>query len=96
MHCGETVLQPRVYKSSEEMAPIGIQQDIWVTVARGEVANLKTTANVQEPLIAPLTRHTDMVKLPPSRPNSLLDRVQPIKNFHPSSLPPIPRKEARP
>jgi D-alanyl-D-alanine carboxypeptidase (penicillin-binding protein 5/6) len=51
---GETVLQPRVYKSAEEMAAVGILQDIWVTVPRGEAANLKSTAHVQEPLIAPL------------------------------------------
>jgi len=51
---GETVLKPRVYKSSEEMAAVGILQDIWVTVPRGEAANLKSTAHVQEPLIAPL------------------------------------------
>jgi D-alanyl-D-alanine carboxypeptidase (penicillin-binding protein 5/6) len=51
---GETVLKPRVYKSGEEMAAVGILQDIWVTVPRGEAANLKSTAHVQEPLIAPL------------------------------------------
>jgi serine-type D-Ala-D-Ala carboxypeptidase (penicillin-binding protein 5/6) len=60
---GETVLKPRVYKSSEEMAPIGIQQDIWVTVARGEVANLKSTAKVLEPLIAPLAANKSVGEL---------------------------------
>jgi D-alanyl-D-alanine carboxypeptidase (penicillin-binding protein 5/6) len=51
---GEAILKPRVYKSADNLAPIGIQQDIYVTVGRGEAANLKTTANVQEPLTAPL------------------------------------------
>jgi D-alanyl-D-alanine carboxypeptidase (penicillin-binding protein 5/6) len=51
---GDAILKPRVYKSSEEMASVGILQDIWVTVPRGEAANLKSTAHVQEPLIAPL------------------------------------------
>ena len=51
---GEAILKPRVYKSSEDLAPVGILQDIWVTVPRGEAANLKSTAHVQEPLIAPL------------------------------------------
>ena len=51
---GDVILKPRVYKSDEENPPIGIRQDIVVVVGRGEAANLKTTANVQEPLIAPL------------------------------------------
>jgi hypothetical protein len=48
-----------------------------------------------QPLIPPLPGHTNMVKLPPPRPNSLLDRVQPIKNFHPSSLPPRPEERSQ-
>jgi D-alanyl-D-alanine carboxypeptidase (penicillin-binding protein 5/6) len=51
---GETVLAPRVYKSDEETAPVGVRQDVTVVVGRGEAAKLKTTATLQEPLIAPL------------------------------------------
>lgn len=51
---GETILKPRVYKSDEETAPVGIRQDIVVVVGRGEAAKLKTTATLKEPLIAPL------------------------------------------
>jgi D-alanyl-D-alanine carboxypeptidase (penicillin-binding protein 5/6) len=51
---GDTILKPRVYKSDEETPPIGVRQDIVVVVGRGEAANLKTTAHVKEPLIAPL------------------------------------------
>jgi D-alanyl-D-alanine carboxypeptidase (penicillin-binding protein 5/6) len=53
---GETVLKPRVYKSADEIAAIGPANDVYVTVARGEAAQLKTAASVKEPLIAPLTR----------------------------------------
>jgi D-alanyl-D-alanine carboxypeptidase (penicillin-binding protein 5/6) len=52
---GETVLKPRVYKSKAEMIAVVPRRDIYVTVPRGEAQNLKTTANIQEPLIAPLT-----------------------------------------
>ena len=51
---GEAVLKPRVYKSEEETVPVGIQKDIVLTLGRGEIANLKSTATVKEPLIAPL------------------------------------------
>jgi D-alanyl-D-alanine carboxypeptidase (penicillin-binding protein 5/6) len=51
---GETILSPHVYKSAVENPPIGILQDIVVVVGRGEAANLKTSATVTEPLIAPL------------------------------------------
>ena len=51
---GDTILKPHVYKSAEENPAVGILQDIVVVVGRGEAANLKTTATVTEPLIAPL------------------------------------------
>jgi D-alanyl-D-alanine carboxypeptidase (penicillin-binding protein 5/6) len=51
---GETVLKPRVWMSSEEFAAVGPLQDIVLTVPRGEAASLKTTAKVNEPLMAPL------------------------------------------
>jgi D-alanyl-D-alanine carboxypeptidase (penicillin-binding protein 5/6) len=52
---GETVLKPRVYKSASEFAAIGVPDDVYATVARGEAASLKTSAHLStEPLIAPL------------------------------------------
>jgi D-alanyl-D-alanine carboxypeptidase (penicillin-binding protein 5/6) len=51
---GDTILTPQVYKSAVENPPVGVLQDIVVVVGRGEAANLKTSATVTEPLIAPL------------------------------------------
>ena len=51
---GDTVLKPRVYKSADKNIAVGVKQDIWLTLPRGDIAGLKTTANVKEPLIAPL------------------------------------------
>jgi D-alanyl-D-alanine carboxypeptidase (penicillin-binding protein 5/6) len=51
---GDVVLKPRVYKSEDKNIDVGVKQDIILTLARGEIAGLKTTANVKEPLIAPL------------------------------------------
>ncbi|HEV8018665.1 MAG TPA: D-alanyl-D-alanine carboxypeptidase family protein [Steroidobacteraceae bacterium] len=51
----ETVLKPRVYKSAGEFASLGVAQDVYATVARGQAASLTTRALLShEPLIAPL------------------------------------------
>jgi D-alanyl-D-alanine carboxypeptidase (penicillin-binding protein 5/6) len=51
----ETVLKPRVYKSAGEFAALGVAQDVYATVARGQAASLHTSAHLShEPLIAPL------------------------------------------
>ena len=51
----ETVLKPRVYKSTGEFASLGVAQDVYATVARGQAAALRTSARLShEPLIAPL------------------------------------------
>jgi serine-type D-Ala-D-Ala carboxypeptidase (penicillin-binding protein 5/6) len=51
----DAVLKPRVYKATTEFVAVGIANDIVVTVGRGQVASLTTTAKLtREPLIAPL------------------------------------------
>ena len=51
----ETVLKPRVYKSANEFAAVGVPFDVYATVARGQAAALRTHAQLSsEPLIAPL------------------------------------------
>ena len=51
----DTVLQPRVYKSASEFAAVGVPNDVYATIARGQSATLKTAASLtKEPLIAPL------------------------------------------
>jgi serine-type D-Ala-D-Ala carboxypeptidase (penicillin-binding protein 5/6) len=66
---GETILKPRVFKSEEEIAAVGITQDIYVTVGRGEAAKLKTTATLTEPLIAPLAANTVVGQLTVTAPD---------------------------
>jgi len=49
------VLKPRVYKSADEFAALGVPYDVYATVGRGQGATLKTSARLtHEPLIAPL------------------------------------------
>ena len=43
-----------MYKGEDRPRPLVPARDIWVTVGRGAAAQLKTTATVNEPLIAPI------------------------------------------
>ena len=50
-----TVLKPRVYKSAGEFAAVGVPEDVYAIVARGQSGALNTTARLtHEPLLAPL------------------------------------------
>jgi serine-type D-Ala-D-Ala carboxypeptidase (penicillin-binding protein 5/6) len=51
----ETVLKPRVYKSANEFAAVGVPYDIYATVARGQAAGIHTGARLDhDPMLAPL------------------------------------------
>jgi D-alanyl-D-alanine carboxypeptidase (penicillin-binding protein 5/6) len=51
---GEMVLQPRIYKGTEQSVAIGPQTSVAVTVVRGGAAKLQVTTRLDEPLLAPL------------------------------------------
>ncbi|MEP7242699.1 MAG: D-alanyl-D-alanine carboxypeptidase family protein [Gammaproteobacteria bacterium] len=65
---GDVLVTPRVYKSGTKTAPVGVLQDIYVTIPRGEVAGLHKTANVQSPLIAPLAANKSVGELVVTNP----------------------------
>jgi serine-type D-Ala-D-Ala carboxypeptidase (penicillin-binding protein 5/6) len=50
----DVVLKPEVYKGEEDRVTLVPARDIWVTVGRGSAAQLKTSATVKEPVIAPI------------------------------------------
>jgi len=60
---GEELAKPRVYKSADENAAVGIARDIYVTVPRGEAKNLKVATRLNEPLIAPLAANMPVGEL---------------------------------
>jgi D-alanyl-D-alanine carboxypeptidase (penicillin-binding protein 5/6) len=61
---GEVLLKPRVYKSADEYVTLTVPRDIVLTVGRGQIANLKSTAHVlKEPLIAPLAANQPIGEL---------------------------------
>jgi serine-type D-Ala-D-Ala carboxypeptidase (penicillin-binding protein 5/6) len=61
---GEVLLKPRVYKSADQYVTLAVPHDIVLTVGRGQVVNLKSTAHVlKEPLIAPLAANQPIGEL---------------------------------
>jgi D-alanyl-D-alanine carboxypeptidase (penicillin-binding protein 5/6) len=60
---GTVVLRPRVFKTSQEYFPVGLDTDINIVVPRGQGGSIETTASVRRPLIAPLTTHTAVGEL---------------------------------
>jgi D-alanyl-D-alanine carboxypeptidase (penicillin-binding protein 5/6) len=73
---GETVLNPRVYKGSTEAVAVGPATDVSMTIPRGDAGSIKTTAHVDEPLIAPLSRSKAVGELDVSNANGdVLQRV---------------------
>jgi D-alanyl-D-alanine carboxypeptidase (penicillin-binding protein 5/6) len=66
---GEVLLKPRVYKSAEEYVALAVPRDIVLTVGRGQIASLKSTAHLfKEPLIAPLAANQPIGELTISDP----------------------------
>jgi serine-type D-Ala-D-Ala carboxypeptidase (penicillin-binding protein 5/6) len=53
---GDVLLQPEVYKGEEEQVALVPARDLWVTVPRGAAAQLKSSATVKEPLVAPIQK----------------------------------------
>jgi D-alanyl-D-alanine carboxypeptidase (penicillin-binding protein 5/6) len=51
---GDVLATPRVFLSASTTAPVGIAQDLVVTVGRDEAGSLKTTTTVDPRLLAPL------------------------------------------
>jgi D-alanyl-D-alanine carboxypeptidase (penicillin-binding protein 5/6) len=72
----DVVLKPEVYKGEEDRVTLVPARDIWVTVGRGSAAQLKTTATVKEPLIAPIKAGQALGELTVSDGKEVIARVQ--------------------
>jgi serine-type D-Ala-D-Ala carboxypeptidase (penicillin-binding protein 5/6) len=51
---GEAINKPRIWKGAEDSVPIGLNQDLYVTVARGQYAKIKPVLQLNQRLIAPI------------------------------------------
>jgi len=72
---GETVLAPRLYKGEEENIAIGPRTDVYVTVGRGNAAQVQTAATANEPLLAPADPAVAAGELVVSVGNDVVSRV---------------------
>jgi serine-type D-Ala-D-Ala carboxypeptidase (penicillin-binding protein 5/6) len=71
----DVVLRPEVYKGEEDRVTLVPARDIWVTVGRGSAAQLKTTATVKEPVIAPIKAGQSLGELTISDGKEIVARV---------------------
>jgi D-alanyl-D-alanine carboxypeptidase (penicillin-binding protein 5/6) len=71
----DVVLKPEVYKGEEDRVTLVPARDIWVTVGRGSAAQLKTTATVKEPVIAPIKAGQALGELTVSDGKEIIARV---------------------
>jgi D-alanyl-D-alanine carboxypeptidase (penicillin-binding protein 5/6) len=81
---GEVILKPRVFKSVDQFITLSIPQDVVLTVGRGQLATLKSSARLfKEPLIAPLAANQAVGEL------TITDAAGEVV----SKIPLAPRKE---
>src|SRR5690242_3094739 len=71
----DVVLKPEVYKGEEDRVTLVPARDIYVTVGRGSAAQLKTTATVKEPVIAPIKAGQALGELTVTDGNTVVARV---------------------
>jgi D-alanyl-D-alanine carboxypeptidase (penicillin-binding protein 5/6) len=53
---GKALQQPRVFKAENELLPVGVLQDLYVTLPRGRYEKLKAEIEMPATLMAPLVR----------------------------------------
>ena len=69
------MLKPEVYKGETDRVTLVPAKDVWVTVGRGSGAQLKTSATVKEPLIAPITAGQALGELTVSDGKDIVARI---------------------
>jgi len=72
---GDVVLKPEVYKGEEDRVTLVSARDVFVTVGRGSAAQLKTTATVKTPVIAPIKAGQVLGELTVSDGKDVIARV---------------------
>jgi D-alanyl-D-alanine carboxypeptidase (penicillin-binding protein 5/6) len=74
-NASDVVLKPEVYKGEAERVTLVPERDIFVTIGRGSAAQLKTTATVKEPVIAPIKAGQVLGELTVSDGKDVIARV---------------------
>ncbi len=53
----------RIYKGSIEQLPVGVAHDLAVTIPRGQYKNLQPSININQPLVAPISKGQQLGKV---------------------------------
>lgn len=57
---GAAVASPKIWKADEEITNVGLLQDLFVTIPKGQYDQLKATMDLQQPLTAPIAANTPL------------------------------------
>lgn len=60
---GKPLHEVRVWKGSEDKAQVALQEDLYVTIPRGQRENLEVTLDFREPLMAPVEARSQVGRL---------------------------------
>ena len=60
---GTALASTKVWKAADSPADVGIKDDLWLTLPRGQAADLKTAVQITPRLIAPLAADADVGQL---------------------------------
>jgi D-alanyl-D-alanine carboxypeptidase (penicillin-binding protein 5/6) len=60
---GDTVTQAKIWKSEKEFTPLGLTEDLYVTIPRGSFDDVKTVLNMPATLMAPVANGQPLAEL---------------------------------
>ena len=60
---GDTVTEAKIWKSEKEFTPLGLADDLYVTIPRGSFDNVKTVLNMPATLLAPIANGQPLAEL---------------------------------
>ncbi len=60
---GETVATARIWKAENEMTPLGLPEDLYVTIPRGSFDNVESVLNMPAQLVAPVAQGQPLAEL---------------------------------
>jgi D-alanyl-D-alanine carboxypeptidase (penicillin-binding protein 5/6) len=60
---GETVAQARIWKAAKEFTPLGLAEDLLVTIPRGTFDDVESVLNIPAVLLAPVAQGQPLAEL---------------------------------
>jgi serine-type D-Ala-D-Ala carboxypeptidase (penicillin-binding protein 5/6) len=60
---GEEIISSKVWKGEIDSVSMGIDRDIWITIHRGQIKNIKPIVEVEQVIIAPVMKNSEMGKV---------------------------------